>query len=447
MFDKEFYPTPSKVLDAMEINCNGLVCLEPSAGKGNIIDYLYQHGASKVKSCEKNIDLAKICQAKSLFIAYDFFQLKSTDILDVELIVMNPPFSNAEDHILHAWNIAPSGSTIIALLNSNTIEYARGSSARELKSLVRDFGDKTSLRNCFSDAERKTDVEVTCIKLFKPITNSDINFDGFFIEEDEEVGGEIGLMKFNEVRMVVQRYIATCKAFANVQEEIKKANEMASFFKMNIEVKYNDSKYDTTIAHFCTQLQIQSWNYIIQKMDIGKHLTSKGREKINSFFAKNSKYPFTMKNIFAMLDVVIQTKQQQFNESLVTIVDDLTRHTHENRYGIEGWKTNEGHLLNHKMIFNNFGGWSSNLEIQRENIDKVMDLTKIICQLTGKPFKDYCQTGKVKSGVWYETYLFEYKLYKKGSMHMKFKNLSDWEALNKAYGKIKGMVLPEKLKV
>ena len=56
MFDKEFYPTPYEVLELMEIDCNNKIVLEPSAGKGDIIDYLKSRRAKKVYAYEKNND-------------------------------------------------------------------------------------------------------------------------------------------------------------------------------------------------------------------------------------------------------------------------------------------------------------------------------------------------------------------------------------------------------
>ena len=62
MFNKDFYPTPNEVIEQMMfgIDIANNVFLEPSAGKGNIIDYLTERGAKEVLSCEINHDLAKI---------------------------------------------------------------------------------------------------------------------------------------------------------------------------------------------------------------------------------------------------------------------------------------------------------------------------------------------------------------------------------------------------
>lgn len=40
---------------------------------------------------------------------------------------------------------------------------------------------------------------------------------------------------------------------------------------------------------------------------------------------------------------------------------------------------------------------------------------------------------------------FDFKGFKKGTMHLKFKDKKVWEMLNRRYAKIKGQVLPEKI--
>ena len=49
IFDEEFYPTPTEVIDQM-MNGEPVIgrhILEPSAGSGNIVDWLYSHGAER----------------------------------------------------------------------------------------------------------------------------------------------------------------------------------------------------------------------------------------------------------------------------------------------------------------------------------------------------------------------------------------------------------------
>ena len=48
MFNKDFYPTPDNVLAIWDLTRRGkAVVVEPSAGSGNIIDFLKSQGAQK----------------------------------------------------------------------------------------------------------------------------------------------------------------------------------------------------------------------------------------------------------------------------------------------------------------------------------------------------------------------------------------------------------------
>lgn len=55
IFERDFYPTPEEVIEQMLVmsDINNKVILEPSAGSGNIVEYLQQNGAQEVIACEK----------------------------------------------------------------------------------------------------------------------------------------------------------------------------------------------------------------------------------------------------------------------------------------------------------------------------------------------------------------------------------------------------------
>ena len=89
-----------------------------------------------VLTCEINQDLQKILKTKSIFIADDFLNIKSEKISHIDLMVMKPPFSNADKHILPAYEIAPRGCKIIALCNAETILNTHTSNRKQLKVLL-----------------------------------------------------------------------------------------------------------------------------------------------------------------------------------------------------------------------------------------------------------------------------------------------------------------------
>lgn len=504
MFDPDFYPTPLHVIESMGFDCTGKVVLEPSAGKGDIVDYLVIHGASKVLVCEKNKDLAEIIKTKAQFIGSDFLKVYPEDISHIQMIVMNPPFSDGASHILHAWEIAPDGCEIYSLINANTVhEYgAYSRERRQLLRIIEENGSAEYMGKVFSDAERQTDVEVSLVKLYKQPSGAS-EFDGFFLDEDPD--GEVGngIVKFDVVRNVVQRYVNAVKCFEEHLIIQEKMNGLVDIFRVgSFGFSINSKDVVVTKEGFKKSLQKEAWKYLFGIMNIEKYVTTEVRKKINKFVENQTKVPFTMKNIYHMLSIIVGTSEETFNNSLVEAIEKFTKHTHENRYELEGWKTNSGHMLNRKFIVgtvleHEYTGylhprWSS-------YNDGIEDLIKVTCAITGIDYKsiphlrDFCREVKLAAGVWYdwqesedvlyrtfmnrmsekigsfvdkdeffELYkdsqyykdqfaaqpipcLFQIKGFKKGTLHMKFKEEKVWEAVNRKYAKIKGQVLPEKM--
>lgn len=456
MFNKEFYPTPIEVLQLMNFDCKNKVILEPSAGKGDIVDFCKLNGAKDIIAYELNKDLQKILSSKCHLIGEDFFSCKPEQVSHINLIVMNPPFSNADKHIKHAWEIAPEGCEIIALCNWETIakEYLH----RELSIIIRDYGTSENLGDCFSTAERKTGVEVGLIKLYKPIVSGDFGFEGFFLEEDEEEPQSEGIMQYNEVRALVNRYVGTMKTFDILKEQMDSLNyslKPIGLGKVDLNIGYNN--YVTNKEQFSKLIQKESWKHIFDKMNISKYVTSGVMRDINRFVETQTKVPFTMKNIYRMFDIIVGTREETFNRALEEAVDNFTKHTHENRFGVEGWKTNSGYMLNKKFIIDwicepkNYGRYNGKLDLRySSNQQQIEDLLKVMCNLRGYNFNDFKSLrtffdsfNGLESNKWYSWALFNIKGYKKGTLHIEFQNIEDWYILNQAYGKLKGFNLPE----
>lgn len=460
MFHEEFYPTPPEVIQLMQLDCKNKVILEPHAGKGNIVDYCIQNGAKEVLSIEINKDLQHIVKQKSSLIGEDFFMCKPEQISHINAIYMNPPFSNADKHILHAWEIAPDGCEIITLCNYSTIERRMG----RLSVLIRDYGITENLGDCFTEAERTTGVEVGLIKLYKPNNNKENEFEGFFMDEEEEEQQGIGIMGYNEVRALVNRYVYSMKSFDVMHEHVTNLNNTTKDIGLSsISLSVGYDKNVTSKSDFSKILQKQSWNHIFNKMNMEKYVTSGVMKDINKFVETQVKVPFTMKNIYKMLEIIVGTRQQTFDRALEEAIDNFTKHHHENRFGVEGWKTNSGHMLNKKFIVEgivetSWGGGALQVRHGAYSLNRIDDLVKVICNITGKDYntigslyrfnfdKDHTKSFPLESNKWFDWGFFEIKCFKKGTMHFKFKDLNDWYKLNKAYGELKGFTLSEQYK-
>ncbi len=433
------------------------VFLEPSAGKGNIIDVLNERNAKQVLSFEKDQTLARSIQHTSTYLGDDFLKCTPEQVSHVDYIVMNPPFSQDEQHILHAWNIAPEGCEIVALCNSETVKNQYSTYRRRLGTIISDYGDATTdLKDCFSTSERKTNVNVSLVRLFKPVTSEQYDYEGFFLEDEPEYTQE-GVIKYNEIRTIVSRYIAAIKCFAKMKENASVMNELVSPIGLSDGFQYSLSYNNvvTTQTDFAKELQKKSWQWIFHKMNIEKYVTSSVMKDVNKFVETQSKYPFTMKNIYRMIDIIIGTRSQTMNRSLVDAFDKITGHYHDNRYNLEGWKTNSHYLIGKKFILPNVSklSFSGGLKFEwgGRNTEHLNDLQKALSFISAsneelvklEQFKP--EDGELEFGTWYDWGFFEIKGFKKGTIHCKFKDDKLWELFNRKVSEIKGFPLPEKL--
>lgn len=485
MIGVQFYPTPETLLENIDINCKDKVVLEPSAGKGDIVNHLYQRGANKVLTCEIDPVLAEYLKGQSQFIRPDFMQVTSEELSHINMIVMNPPFSKAESHIIHAWKVAPEGTEIIAICNAETLK--KNYRYRELASIVENYGVYEYQSNAFSESERKTDVEIAILRLFKPIISQENDrWEGFFETEDIQPDQSEGIVKFNELQAMVNTYVSAVRFFDQVHEDLARLNLVTDGYGMKLQ-GFTVSSNETVVTkeHYARELQKSMWKKIFKYMNLDKYVTAGVRKDINAFVEQQTKYPFSLRNIYRMLEIIIGTREENFNRAVVEAIDNFTRYTHENRFGVEGWKTNAGHMLNKKFIVNymseKIDGGGLKIKTWNSNYHYIEDLTKVMCNLTGVDYntiksisyaacnwnedgyltkkgervKSHIGTGyqdriigydKLSPNTWYDWGFFEFKVFKKGTMHLKFKDTEQWYLLNQKYGQIKGFNLPETYK-
>jgi hypothetical protein len=459
MFGQDFFPTPPEVIDQMIIALpvRGKVILEPSAGKGNIVDRLLDEGAD-VLACELNEDLAKIVGSKCRLLCNDFLSQTSDRVSHIHGIFMNPPFSADEKHINHAYDIAPAGCTIVALCNQATLDNPYSKGRQRLETIISENGHSIPLGDCFSTAERKTSVKVAMIVIQKPGGGYAQEFEGFFLEDDPEEAQENGITSYNAVRDLVNRYVAAIKLF---DEQLAIGSKMDSLLS---------GYYGANLAFTCTQdgqpklrnefkkdLQKAGWNFIFDKMNLGKFATQGLREDINRFVEQQQNIPFTMKNIYVMLDIVIGTREQRMDKALLEVFDRVIKHSDDNRYNLPGWKTNGHYLVNQKFIMDGlcyqdqrFHKGESRIQMSYDSYrHTIEDFAKALCYLTGDDYdkmvslSETVRNHRYHYGGWFTWGYFKCKAFKKGTMHFEFLDEDLWAKFNQRIAKLKGYPLFE----
>ena len=397
MFNRDFYPTPDWLIRQMleGTDLSGQVVLEPSAGKGNIIDYINDNkndvGVPKnILACEFNPELKKIVQTKAEFLNDNWLKVQAEHISHVDVIIMNPPFGADADiaHIEHAKEICPPGCLIIALCNTTRFD----NTTLNRKRFFTQFDEHRVGLFEWEDAERSAVVNITMIKYQDPRPKEDLEFQGFFEMEDSDVSdGTEGVMSYNAIREIVQRYVGACKLYHQVMDLGVQMGDLIAPFPTSSDLVFTMSQggKQSSYEQFKKSLQKAAWKYVFNALNMEKFMTKSLMAEINKFVEQQEKVPFTMKNIYTLIDMVIQTHNERMGKVLLEVFDKLTKHYHDNRYNVEGWKTNDSYLIGEKFILpyivtpDTYGGMGDIRVKYDSNAEIVEDFCKAISWLEG----------------------------------------------------------------
>jgi hypothetical protein len=478
MFHEEFFPTPKSVIRKLiEPYKKGLterVILEPSAGKGDIIDYIKANGSEyyqpDIYAIEQSEELKSILHGKGIrVIGSDFLQYHGDFMFD--LILMNPPFSNGDEHLLKAWDILDSGD-IACVLNSETINNPYTERRQHLAKLIEKHGSVEHLGAEFIEAERSTRVEVCIVRLKKAPKEKRFDF------KFERLTSEEGIKLDEET---FKNPIATRDVIGNMETQFKKVKELfAEYLKIQEALKfYSEDLFSKNLGlplnreektlekkynGFCDDLRQMVWNHILGKTKAEKFMTSGVREDFKKFSTQQGYMDFTKQNVMELVSFLFQNSGAIMERAIVEVFDMVTSHNEDNRYMVEGWKTNSKWKVNKKIIFP-YGveldqdwmkkGYSSKFHVpSRGRWERYSDIDKVMCYITGEKFdreenegerpgivriedalnRRFEEIGHIHTGAKFdntcESHFFKIKFWMKGTMHLEFKDKDLWEEFN-----------------
>lgn len=124
--DQAFFTPPELAAHVVSLaDVRGRGVLEPSAGRGALVDACMAAGALAVNCVEINEESATALRQKypSTVVLGDFLAIESPSKPPYERVVMNPPFTRNQDiaHVRHAlrW-LKPGGILVAIMLNNQT---------------------------------------------------------------------------------------------------------------------------------------------------------------------------------------------------------------------------------------------------------------------------------------------------------------------------------------
>lgn len=460
-----FYPTPSKLAGKM-LSCvdwNGVFSiLEPSAGKGDLADavsrFVTSHRNSRrisfnendtyIDCIERDSDLAALLRGKGLHVVHDDF-LTFRSFKQYDLCIMNPPFDNGDEHLLHALSLMERGGQIVCLLNAETI---RNPYTNRRKVLVQNLHEHNAriefIENAFRHAQRPTDVEIALVYVNIPRkeNTSDILFS---LRRASENGAE------NSEQTV---YLASADWLQNMIDGFefeaklgeKLINEFAALRPymdpgkdygeplLSLKVgNRNTGNNATMLNSYLFGLRAKYWSNLLRRPELTEKMTSAMRQDYNSKVDSLSEYDFSRYNIETVMREIAHQLSRGVEDSILDLFDTFSaKHSwypecENNIHYYNGWATNKAHKVGMKVIIPANGccadKWKNEkLDTHRVN-SLISDLERAMNYLDRgetsfrMPVDRAVRIANMNDMNKADFTYFTCTFYKKGTCHIKFK--------------------------
>ena len=431
MINNQYYPTPPSLALKMwdKIKGHPRNILEPSAGRGALIEAGPRKGHAQIDVCEIDLDNAAILRSKGYpVVAHDF--LTFTTPKQYSAIILNPPFSNGVHHVLHAYDNVLTNGQIVALLNAETIKNPCDRERQRLvKILEKDGNEVEFLESAFThdDVQRKTNVEVALISLHK---HRDINLDYGFLKDLSKddmpkqttlEGDDIDLNKSIAIpQSVVERavtiYNAACRALRREIDIASSLTDTTNYYTRLLEHSLLQSEEEVKNASWSDsettrqresynerimEIKERAWSTVLKQTKIGQNLSRSVMQDLTSRFEQVSALEFTEQNILSfLLGLSSQTSEMQM-QMLAEVHRSFLSYHSENQLYYKGWKSNNRHRVAFKIRSTRIilplrrSSWSNSIEWGE--IEKFKDIDKAMDLLAGYPECTYALSRAIQA--------------------------------------------------
>lgn len=373
----------------------------------------------KLHAIEVNPTMQPLLREQFTLVHDDFLTFQ-TDVR-YDLILMNPPFSNGDAHLEKAWNILAHGD-IVCLLNAETIRNPHSARRKHLVQLIADHGSVEYIGQAFKHASRSTDVEVALVRLSKQDEHEGFGFweeEAFKPEEhDFDFSGEsMGNMPAvnDRIAAMVQQYKQSQSAFVEYLKARKRlmyyatplidreVETLSGIIAEAVRGRTGKDCFNT----FVNSLQRHTWDSIFNRTKINDLMSAGVRKDFDKLRQQQGGMPLTEANIHALLELLFTNRHTILQRCVEEAFDFLCAYHDGNKSHYEGWKTNDAYKVNRKVILpdwavkyeKEWGSWGLSYY---ERDYKWTDVDRAVAMLEGKTLSSptslpHKQTRKVSS--------------------------------------------------
>lgn len=489
----DFYPTPetlaARMVDMVDTKRVHFV-LEPSAGKGDLVDklknkmsyYGYSHITDKhgsdveIDCIEKDVNLQNLLKGAGKRFVFDDF-LKFETFKKYDLILMNPPFSEGDKHLLKALEMMQNGGQVVCLLNAETLKNPYSNRRKELLQKLEQLDAEIKyLDGAFTEAERQTTVEFALIYVDiparKPVS---------LILDSLEKAPEMGITDFTAdkeitfyelLKRMVYQFELEAKAgiklineYCRLQPYLMNRLDASKdkYAKPIFEIRFDDKAWysgraTNMINQYLKKLRYKYWYALGDNPDFRAQLTSNLADIYYNKLLELSDYDFNLHNIEQVNKELQLQMTAAIEDTILALFDELSDkyswypECTKNIHYYNGWRTNIAHMINKKVIIpmQTTDSWDNQIDITKySTVRKINDIEKVMDYLNDGRVAPYMDIEKVLETAKHEgqtrnieSKYFTLTFYKKGTVHLTFKNAELLKKFNIFGSRKKGWLPP-----
>lgn len=468
ILNRTFYPSPEPLVRALlsPYDFTNAYVLDPSAGDGRVLEAVREKSKPnfghyerkpqcKVFACEIEPDLRAVLKEKEIpIVSEDFLEYHDPSVRYTH-IIMNPPFNGGEGvrHLLHAWEILRAGH-LACVLPKSSLE-GETIYRHTLRNLLNDYGGTVEdVGQIYRGSERPTDEDLCIVRLVKPDPDGELSFD---YENDsarhqkefsDGPGDELSLG--GHIPPLLAAFAALKNEFDVYVASRMKMERYARMF--NIGHTENASKIITAAEtgmkpsvrynNMIDAIQEVGWNSVLEHPSFQFIMTDRARNMFTKFKQQQASVDFTEQNIYNFLQELHLRSKEILNSVITDAFDQMTKWHSTNRCG-EGWVSNTSWKVNKKIVVPWGVDPTYNMFILKKR-NEYDDIDRALCVVGERRFDEITTVTAVASQQRYgsdvrcESTFFDIRLFKKGTVHLKFKDEELLERFNLRAAQAKG---------
>ena len=346
--DCEFFPTPSDLAGKLlsGVRWKGIhSVLEPSAGRGDLIEYTekrngwnygsWHHEDLKDVDCiEIDPNLRALLTGKGYRVVHDDFLTYFTR-KRYDLIVMNPPFADGDKHLLKALELCEHGGQIACILNAETLRNPYTNSRKLLlRELRRHNASIRYVANAFAHAARRANVDVALINVDIPVSVVDDSLWESMKKAQEqqiEAAGISEIAPSNQVDRLIREYNLVAETGYKLIQLYNGVKPHLSFGESyryaTISLKIGERAADgdsEDLNHFLNILRGKYWRMLFTLPELDRLMTTKMREEYSRIIDSMCDYEFSEFNVHQVLERIHKQLCTGVEEAIVKCFDKLS---------------------------------------------------------------------------------------------------------------------------